>query len=88
MTTLLLTVNSLCKLEMEYHGKFGHNIGRIQHISIMIRIDIFYKAFHLETQTMAPTIPGFQSIKRCIQYLDIKPHKYIFIFIPIMMDKI
>ena len=41
MYELTLTVNSLHKAEMEYHGKFGHAIRRIQHISLMIRIDIF-----------------------------------------------
>ena len=38
---LLLSVNSLHKVEMEYHGKFGHTLGRIQHITIMSIIDIF-----------------------------------------------
>ena len=27
---------------------------------------------------MAPTLPGFQGLKRCIQYLDSNPHKSIF----------
>ena len=27
---------------------------------------------------MAPTVPGFQGLKCCIQYLDILPHKPIF----------
>ena len=44
---------------MEYHGKFGHNIGRIQHIDLMSRIDICYKSCCLATQTVAPTLPGF-----------------------------
>ena len=37
MYAVLLTVNALHKAEMEYQ----HNIGRIQHIAIMIRIYIF-----------------------------------------------
>ena len=41
-------------------------------------IEICYTAFCLETQTVAPTIPGFQGIKICIQYMDISPHKPIF----------
>ena len=44
----------------------------------MIRINIFYTAYHMVTQTVAPTIPGFQGIKRCIKYLYIDPHKTIF----------
>ena len=63
---------------MKYNGKFGHNLGRIQHIALMSRIYIYYTACCLETQTVAPTIPDFQGIKRCIQYMDIHPHKTIF----------
>ena len=47
MAALPLTENALHKSEMEYNGKFGHTIGRIQHISLMIIIDICYTAFHL-----------------------------------------
>ena len=50
------------KEETEYHGKLGHYIVRIQKIALMIRIDIFYSACHLETQTVAPTLSGFQGI--------------------------
>ena len=32
----------------------------------------------METQTVAPTIPGFQGIKCCIKYLSSHPHKPIF----------
>ena len=59
---------------MEYHGKFGHNFGRIQHISL---ISICDATCCLETQTMSPTLPGFQGIKCCVQYLDSQPHKPI-----------
>ena len=31
----------------------------------------------METQTVAPTLPGFKVIKRCIQYLAIQPQKNI-----------
>ena len=41
MAALPITVNTLHKAEMEYHGNFGHTIGRIQHISPMNRIYIF-----------------------------------------------
>ena len=27
---------------------------------------------------MVPALPGFQFIKRCIQYLDCRPHNHIF----------
>ena len=63
---------------MEYHGKFGPNIGRIQHIALMSRIDICYATFHIATQTMAPTITSFQGINISVQYLDSHPHKIIF----------
>ena len=63
---------------MEYHGKFGHTIGRIQHIALMSRIDIYFATCNLATQTVAPTIPDFQGIKRCVQYLASHPHKPIF----------
>ena len=63
---------------MDYHGKFGHAIGRIQHISLIIRVVICYATCRLETQTVAPTIPCFQVIKGCVQYLASHPHKPIF----------
>ena len=48
------------KAYMEYHGKFEHNIGRIQRIITLIRIDICYIEFRLGNQTMALTISGSQ----------------------------
>ena len=42
LAALPLTGNALHKAEMEYHGKFGHTIGRIQHIALMSRIDLCY----------------------------------------------
>ena len=63
---------------MEYNGKFGHNIVWIQHIDIMITIEILYTAWRLGTQTVSPTITGFQGLNRCIQYLASNPHKTIF----------
>ena len=41
-------------------------------------IDICYAICRLDTQTVAPTLPGFQGIERCVQYLFIQPHKPIF----------
>ena len=78
MADLPLTVHALQKAEMEYHGKFGHTLGRIQHIALMSKIDLCYATCRLETQTVAPTLPGFQGIKRCVQYLASHPHKPIF----------
>ena len=63
---------------MEYHGKFGHTLGRIQHIALMSRIDICYATCHLATQTIEPNFPGFQGIKLFVQYLSSHPHKPIF----------
>ena len=75
MSVIILTVNALHKAEMEYHGNFGHNLGSIQHIALMSRIEICYATCHLVTHTVAPTLPGFQDIKHCVQYMDIHPHK-------------
>ena len=63
---------------MEYDGKFGHTLGRVQNIALMSIIDLFYATCCLATQTVAPTLPGFQGIKRCIEYLASQPHKPIF----------
>ena len=63
MAALQLTRHALHKAEVEYHGKFGHTLGRIQYISLMSRIEIFYAACRLATQTVVPTLPGFQGIK-------------------------
>ena len=63
---------------MEYHGNFGHTFGMIQHISLMSRILFFYSTCHLEFQTVVPTLPDFQGVKRCVQHLDSHPHKPIF----------
>ena len=78
MAALPLTWYALHKAEMDHHGKFGHTLGRIQHISLMSRIDICYSTCHIATQTVAPGIPGFQGIKWCVQYLASHPHKPIF----------
>ena len=44
----------------------------------MSRIGICYTLGCLATHAVAPTIPGFQGIKCCIQYLDSKPNKQLF----------
>ena len=87
LAALPLTGDSLHKTETEYHGKLGHTIGRIHHIYIMSITDICYTTYCLATQTVAPTIPGFQGIKQCIQYLSSHQHKPIFILLIIMMDQ-
>ena len=63
---------------MEYHEKFVHTIGRIQQIALVNEIDLCYATCRLDTQTVSPTLPVFQGIKRCIQYLDSHPQKPIF----------
>ena len=78
MAAFPLAGNPLCKVEMEYHGKPGHNIGRIHHISLMRRIDICYIDFHMATQNVEPTLTGFKGLNICIKYLDSQPHKPIF----------
>ena len=44
----------------------------------MSRIGICHTTYNLETQTVAPTLHGFQGIKCCVQYLASHPHKPIF----------
>ena len=78
MAALPLTGHALHKAEIEYHGKFGHTLGRIQHIALMSRIDICYATCRLDTQTVAPTLPRFQGIKQYVQYLDSHSHKPTF----------
>ena len=78
MAALPLTVHSLHKAEMEYHGKFGHTLGRIQQIYLVSRIDLCYATCSLAIQTVSPNLPGFQGIKWCVRYLAIHPHKPIF----------
>ena len=78
MAALPLTGHALHKAEMEYHGQIGHTIGRIEHISLISRVDICYANCNLQTQTGAPTLPGFQGIKQFVQYLASQPHKTIF----------
>ena len=78
MDALPLTVNAIPKEEMEYHEKFGYNLDQIQHTTLMSIFDICYIDCRLETETVAPNLPGFQGIKRCIKYLTSHTHKPIF----------
>ena len=77
MATLPLTRHALHKAEMEYHGKFGHTL-RGMYFFKMSRIDLCYATCSLATQTVEPTLPGIQGMKRCVQYLYSNPHKPIF----------
>ena len=78
MAALTLTGHALHKEVIEYHGKFGHTCGRIQHIALMSRFDLCYTTCCLATQTVAATLTGFQAIKLRVQYLSSHPHKPIF----------
>ena len=51
----------------------------------MSGIDICYTYCSIETQTLSPTLPGFQGIKSCIWYMSSHQHKPILI---IIMDQI
>ena len=75
MAALPLTGHAIHKSEMEYHGKFGHTLERVRHIAIICRIELCYETYCLSTQTIAPNLPGFQGIKRCVQYLASRQHK-------------
>ena len=44
----------------------------------MSRIEICYTAYHMLTQTVSPTLPGFQGIKCCIRYMASNHHETIF----------
>ena len=78
MDAISLTVNTLNKVEMEYHGKFVHTLYRIQRIDIISRIENLNATCHISTQTVSPTLPDFQGINLCVQYLASCPHKVIF----------
>ena len=78
LAALPLKGSSLHEIVMEYHGKFGHTLGRIQHIALMSITDLCDAICRLATQTVAYTLPGFQGIKRCVKYLASHPHKPFF----------
>ena len=78
LAALPLSGHALHKAKVEYHGKFGHTLIRIQHIALISIIDLFNATFCLTTQTEAPNTTGFQGIKRCVSCLDSHPHKHIF----------
>ena len=78
MSALPITGHALHKAKMKYHRKFVNTLGRIKHIALMSRLGICYGTCQLAIQTVAPTLPGFQCIKRCVKYLSSHPHKHIF----------
>ena len=51
-SALPLIGHTLHKAEMEYHGKVGHTLGRIQHIALMSRIDLCYATCRIAIQTV------------------------------------
>ena len=69
MDAIILTGNAPYKAEIKYNGKFGHTLGRIQHIPLMSRIGIFNATYRLATHTLVYNLPGFQAIKSCVKYL-------------------
>ena len=69
MAEISLMGESLQKFKLEYHEIFDHILGGIQHIPTTSRIGIFYTAYRLGTIIYYPTPPGFQGIKRNIQFL-------------------
>ena len=77
MAALPLTVNFLHKSEMGYHGKNSHTLGKVQHISHMSRLDVYYSTYRLATQTMELNCPSLQGVKRRFQYLASHSHKLI-----------
>ena len=78
MAALTLTRHAPHKTEMQYHGKFVHTLVSIKQIALMIIIELCYETCTLASQTVAPNLPGFQGIKRCVQYMDSHLHKLIF----------
>ena len=60
---VILTVNTLCKAEIDDRGKFGHTLVHIYNISIVVRIDICYTYFCVVNRTVEPTLTGFQGLK-------------------------
>ena len=78
MAALPLTGHAPHKAEMEYRGKFGRTLGSIQHIELISIIYLCSVTCRLATQTVAPTLLGFQVIKLCVQYLSSRPDKLIF----------
>ena len=54
----------------------------------MSKVYICYAKCRLATKTVAPTLPGFEDIKRRVQYLPSHPHKPIFILLILMMAQI
>ena len=78
MTAFTLMGDALQKYENEYHGKFYHTIGHIQHNNIMTRIENGYLTCQKATKSVPPTLFGFQGIKRCIHFIADHTNKNIF----------
>ena len=80
MDVVTMAETAIQKSCKEDHNKLGHTMGRIQHISIISRIEFFYKDCFPGTQTSSPTLIGFQGLNICIKYLDNHPYKPTFFF--------
>ena len=63
---------------MKCHEQFGDTNWRIQHVSLKSIIDLCYATCPIATQTLTPTLPSYQLIKGCIQYMASHPHNTIF----------
>ena len=72
-----LTGEALCKTKKIHQRNCGHALGCTQHISNMSRIYIYYMACRLGIKMLVPTIPGFQCLKRCIQFISTYSHNPI-----------
>ena len=64
-----LNGEALKKAVVKHHGNFGHTLGRIRHITVMIRIKICFIEYFLGTLIVAPILPVFQGLKSCIHFL-------------------
>ena len=73
LAALLLTGHAFKKAEMEYHGKFGHTLVRIQHISLVSRIELCYATCRLANPfyTGAPTV-HWEDNTSCVSIVEAK----------------
>ena len=65
MAALPLIGHALNKAEMEYHGKFGHTLGRILHIALMSRLEILlHSLFYRDPKcgTYSSWFPRYQML--------------------------
>ena len=70
MAVIPLMGEAPCKAENDFHGNFGHTIGLIQHINVMISTDICYMTCRLGTNSVAHILPVCKVEKRCIYFIS------------------